>query len=84
MRTTVTLEDDVVSKLKKLCRETGKSFKDAINEAVRIGLSSRKPKKQLKPFKVKAWNMKLRPGIQIDNIGELLDQLDELDRSDAR
>lgn len=39
MRTTVTLESDVEALLKKLMRETGVSFKDAINSSLRRGLA---------------------------------------------
>lgn len=40
MRTTVTLEPDVEALLRKLMRERGLSFKQALNHAVRSGLVS--------------------------------------------
>jgi hypothetical protein len=40
MRTTVTLDPDVEARLRAAMRERGVSFKVAINEAVRAGLSS--------------------------------------------
>lgn len=39
MRTTVTLEPDVEALLKKLMREREISFKAAVNQAVRLGLT---------------------------------------------
>ncbi len=39
MRTTVTLESDVEAMLKKLMRETGVSFKAAVNSSLRRGLA---------------------------------------------
>jgi hypothetical protein len=39
MRTTVTLDPDVEAKLKATMRERGVSFKAALNDAVRAGLS---------------------------------------------
>jgi hypothetical protein len=39
MRTTVTLDADVEAKLKATMRERGVSFKAALNDAVRAGLS---------------------------------------------
>jgi hypothetical protein len=39
MRTTVTLEPDVHAQVTKLMRERGLSFKDAINFAIRKGLT---------------------------------------------
>jgi hypothetical protein len=46
MRTTVTLEPDVERALKTAVRERGVSFKQALNEAVRAGLTrpGRRPK----------------------------------------
>ena len=42
MRTTITLEADVATRLQAFSRRTGKTFKQAVNEAVREGLSSPK------------------------------------------
>jgi hypothetical protein len=39
MRTTITLEPDVVRALKAVAREQGVSFRQALNEAVRAGLA---------------------------------------------
>ena len=39
MRTTVTLDDDVVAALRRVERERGVSFKEALNSAVRAGLA---------------------------------------------
>ncbi|MFD3703369.1 antitoxin [Nocardia sp. NPDC058658] len=41
MRTTVTLDPDVAALIAKRMRETGASFKKALNDAVRAALSSR-------------------------------------------
>jgi hypothetical protein len=41
MRTTVTLDPDVETLLKALMKERGLSFKEALNHAVRTGLSTR-------------------------------------------
>ena len=42
MRTTITLEPDVATRLQAFSRRTGKTFKQAVNEAVREGLSAPK------------------------------------------
>jgi hypothetical protein len=51
MRTTVTLDPDVEAKLRAVMRERGISFKAAINDAIRVGLSEPSPRR--KPFKMK-------------------------------
>ncbi len=76
MRTTLTIDDDVVFGLKKIQEsEPSKSFKQIVNEALRRGLngSSAKPRK---PFKVIAYPLGLRKGLSLDNIEELLDQVE--------
>jgi hypothetical protein len=74
VRTTLTLDDDVAAKLQAEVRKTGASFKETVNRVLRRGLSA--PKPRLAPYKVKAKNMGVRPGLNYDNIQELLDQLD--------
>jgi hypothetical protein len=39
MRTTVTLDPDVVERLKSLARRKNQSFKVVLNEAIRVGLA---------------------------------------------
>jgi hypothetical protein len=52
MRTTVTLDPDVEARLRAVMRERGISFKAAINDAIRAGLSE--PAQPARRFKVKS------------------------------
>ena len=74
MRTTLTLDDDVATRLKAEARRSGRPFKQIVNECLRHGLlSSRRPARRA-PFKIVARELgALRPGLSIDNIGELLE-----------
>jgi hypothetical protein len=74
MRTTLTLDDDLGARLEQLAREGHRSFKEVVNEVLRHGLDAKPP--PARPFKVKSRDMGLRPGISLDDIGELLEQLD--------
>lgn len=77
MRTTVTLDEDVASRLESLMRTTGKRFKQAVNDALRAGLDALlHPSAPAKPFKVKARPLGLPPGMSYDSVGELLEQLE--------
>ena len=76
MRTTVTLEDDVVVKLKDRMARSGASFKQTLNDYLRRGLEQPTENDLAKPFRVEPRPMGLRPGIELDNIGGLLDLLD--------
>jgi hypothetical protein len=74
MRTTLTLDEDLASKLKAEVRRTGKPFKAVVNDYLRSGLVRRPEGKARKPFRVKARSLgALRPGISLTNVGELLD-----------
>jgi predicted transcriptional regulator len=76
VRTTLTLDDDVEAKLRAEARRTGQPLKSVINEALRSSLQ-RSTRKTSKPFRVKARDLgELRPGLSIDNVGELLELLE--------
>jgi len=77
MRTTLTIDDDVAFGLKRMQEsERGKSFKEVVNEVLRRGLTSPKLRQGRKKFKVKAFPLGLREGLNLDNIEELLDQVE--------
>ncbi len=75
MRTTLTLEPDVALKLKKRMAEQKLTLKDAINQALRIGLETPESKRK-KPFKVEPFALGVLPGIDLDKMNQLLDQLE--------
>ncbi|MFN7974865.1 MAG: CopG family transcriptional regulator [Acidobacteriota bacterium] len=64
MRTTVTLDDDVAALLKKAMRERGLSFKDALNGAVRAGMTVPRPKAGR--FRQKTYPMGFDPSFRWD------------------
>ncbi len=76
MRTTLTLDEDVAAKLKSESRRTGKPFKQVVNEAIREGFAARPAKKKLPPFRVKARPMGLRPGLNLDCVSALIEQVE--------
>jgi hypothetical protein len=76
VRTTLTLDEDVRAKLEAEMRRTGRTFKDTVNETLRIGLTAQKDAKPTKPFEIHARDLHARPGINFDNIEELLDQIE--------
>ena len=76
VRTTLTLDDDVAAKLKAEVRRGGRSFRETVNAVLRRGLAARRATQAEPPFKVEARDLGLRPGISLDNIGELLDLIE--------
>ncbi len=62
MRTTVTLDPDVLSAVRRLMREGNLSFKEAINSAIRAGLQvPREPK----PFRQRTFRMGPRASVDL-------------------
>lgn len=63
MRTTVTLDPDVVAALQRAARERGTSFKATLNDAVRRGLSGEATRQR---YHTPSRDMGLRAGFDID------------------
>ncbi|MSV35836.1 MAG: DUF2191 domain-containing protein [Bryobacterales bacterium] len=76
MRTTLTLEPDVALKLKRKMAARKLTLKDAVNQALRIGLTAEERPKS-KPFRVEPFSMQFLPGIDQDKLGQLADQLED-------
>jgi plasmid stability protein len=74
-RTTLTLEDDVAAQLRDEARRQGRSLKAVANDALRTGLRTTNPEGSV-AFRIRVRDMGLRPGIDLDDIQALLDQLD--------
>ena len=74
MRTTISIEDSLIVKLKTQALQNGCSFKDMVNETLRAGIAVREETLNvMKPFKVKSKALKLKFG-SYDNSSELLEQ----------
>ena len=76
MRTTLTLDEDVRAGLDREVRRSGKPFKEVVNHFLRVGLNSRTTAKPGKPFVVRARRMELQPGLSLDSIADLIEQLE--------
>jgi len=81
MRTTITLEDDVAARLQTKARKSGKSFKDVVNDTLRIGLAAESTRKQLAPFAIDERHLiRLKRGPNYDKVEEVFDSLDSRGR----
>lgn len=77
MRTTLTLDDDVAAKLKAEARRSGKSFKETVNELLRSALLGRRRAPSKEPYRVRTRDLgRLRPGIGLDDVEGLLEQIE--------
>ena len=77
MRTTVTLEPDVEALLRKLMRERGLSFKEALNQAVRSGVAGvqRPPARQ--SFRQKTYRMGFHSEFRWDKALAVADAMED-------
>jgi hypothetical protein len=76
MRTTVTLEPDLVKKMKAFAHRRSLSFKQALNEVIRRGLAPPgRPDKQTR-YVVQPHAGGFRPGIDPGKLNQLVDQLE--------
>ena len=75
MRTTVTLDQDVMDQLKAVAHKRKVSFKTALNDAVRAGLSA--PKGVARPFKQITKPMGLMPGVDLTKALQMAADLED-------
>ena len=75
-RTTITLDEDVRAKLEAEMRKSGKSFKETVNETLRVGLLSRQKTNGNKPYEVQARDLGLKPGYNLDKPWDLLEEIE--------
>jgi hypothetical protein len=77
MRTTLTIEDTLVSELKKRALETGKPFKQVVNETLLTGLQQKTVRKsqlhRLKPVSLGA----PLAGVDLDKALRLADEMED-------
>ena len=76
MRTTLTLDEDVYAKLRAEMRTSGRSFRETVNECLRLGLRQRRQPSKAQPFRVRAEDLGLRVGFDYNCVGELIERLE--------
>ena len=74
MRTTVTLDPDVESMLRKEVRRRGKPFKQVLNNAIRVGL--RNMKRPDEPFEPLTFDMG-KPRVDLTEAASLATELED-------
>ena len=75
MRTTLTLDDDVITLLKRAERERGVSFKQVVNEALRRGLSVAVAPGVAEPLP--SYRLGTRPGVNLIKSLALAEELED-------
>jgi len=73
VRTTVTLEPDAEALVKRLMREREMSFKQAVNHAIRAGLTPSPGK----PFRTRTHDLGVRAGVDLDKALQLAGEFED-------
>lgn len=76
MRTTLTIDDDILERARSIAARIGVPFKTVINEALRAGLDHAERPAERAPYKTEPRRLGLRQGRNLDNIQELLAQIE--------
>lgn len=77
MRTTLTLDPDVVQLLKEAEHRQRKSFKEVVNESIRRGLAPQARTPARRPYRVHPHKTTLRPGIDAAGFNRLADEIED-------
>lgn len=80
MRTTLTLDDDVLDALKSLAHQEQRPFKDVVNDTLRTGLASHRVATTAVAYRADVLHCGLRPGIDPDRLNQLVDDLETDER----
>ena len=73
----MTIDDDVATKLQaEMRRQRSSNFKQILNDVLRRGLLVRRELATSKPFRVRARRMGKVQGLNYDNVGEMLENLE--------
>ncbi len=76
MRTTLSIDDDVIDRARAVAAELRVPFRTVVNEALRAGLDQVEQPAKRRRYKTEPHAMGLRAGRNIDNIQELLAQIE--------
>jgi hypothetical protein len=76
MRTTLTIEEDVLDRARSVASRLHAPFRRVINEALRAGLDAVEAPARQRAYSTQPHKMGLRTGRNLDNIHELLAQVE--------
>ena len=73
IRTTITLDDDVVVRVKHASQSRGASFRDTLNDLLRAALLNAESGPRRRAIEIKPARMGYKPGLNYDSIESLLE-----------
>lgn len=76
MRTTLTIDDDLMAKIEDLRRRDGLSLKEAVNQLLREGIRHRAAGPEPQSYRTPTRWLGLRPGLDPTKLNQLVDELE--------
>jgi hypothetical protein len=76
MRTTLTIEDDVLDRARAVAERLHSPFRRVVNEALRAGLKAVEEPTRARPYRTHPRKLGLKTGRSVDNIQELIAQVE--------
>lgn len=76
MRTTLTIDDDVLDRARTIAGRLGCPFRRVVNEALRAGLQAVEEPARSRPYHTQPRKLGLKAGRCLDNIHELIAQIE--------
>jgi len=73
IRTTVTLDEDVLERVKRESLARGTSFRETLNELLRAALLNAQASQRRTRFRIKPAHMGYRPALNYDDVESLLE-----------
>lgn len=78
MRTTLTIDDEIIAELKETAHRHGKSFKRVVNETLRAGLVAANRPRRGKRYRIRPASLGgVRPGFDLAKALQLSDALED-------
>lgn len=77
MRTTLTIDDFIMRKLKEEAHQSGKPFKTVVNDVLREGLKRNSDQISSIPYKCKSFSMGIPSMINLDKSLEIVNSLED-------
>ena len=86
MRTTITVDDDVMAQIEDLRRREGLSLKGALNKLLRAGLQYQGQPPKPRPYRTPTRRLGLRAGLDATKLNQLADEMeaDDFTATDGR
>ena len=76
MRTTLTIDDDLIAQIEDLRRCEGLSFKGAVNQLLHAGIQYRAQPPKPKQYRTQPRKLGLRTGFDPTKLNQLADEID--------